>query len=185
MNMSQFNVPAVSLCESFPGGSVQPFLMNCGNHGNTTALSVYRQLNVTFQNRKHRAKTKGHEKVRCKRGTDICGCDFRSFFSPLSYFLFCAYCLFVFLQLWEVLRRVNAPSQSLRERAQLFQHHAFAVSPSPKSPGSEMSARFHRAVACKYIKTKESLCLFILYLNMCVFDCVNTFFLLCFISLSV
>ncbi len=58
-------------------------------------------------------------------------------------------CLLVFLQLWEVLRRVNAPSQSLRERAPSSQHHASAASPSRRSPGSEMGVRFHPAVACK------------------------------------
>lgn len=45
---------------------------------------------------------------------------------------------------------MNALSQSLRERAPLSQHHAFAVSPSRKSPGSETGARFHQAVACEY-----------------------------------
>lgn len=80
----------------------------------------------------------------------MCACDFTYPLSFLTAFSVHIVCLFVFLQLWEVLRRVNALSQSLRERAPLSQHHAFAVSPSRKSPGSETGARFHQAVACEY-----------------------------------
>lgn len=54
-----------------------------------------------------------------------------------------------FFQLWEVLKRANVLSLSLREKVQLSRRHAFAASPNHKSPGSEMDARYHPAIACK------------------------------------
>lgn len=58
--------------------------------------------------------------------------------------------VFVSVQLWGVLRRVNEPSRSPREMAPSSQRHASAASPSPRSPGTEMDARFRQAAACEY-----------------------------------
>ncbi|KAK5604351.1 hypothetical protein CRENBAI_018867 [Crenichthys baileyi] len=50
-------------------------------------------------------------------------------------------------ELWAVLKRESVLSLSLRGMALSFQLHESGVSPSRKSPGSEMDGRFHQAVA--------------------------------------
>lgn len=75
MNMSQFSVPSVSLCESLHLGPFQPFLMHCGNHGNTGALSIkVAPRNISDEKADGRKKLRGHRKsyLRKKKKGNMC-----------------------------------------------------------------------------------------------------------------
>lgn len=132
------------------------FLMYFGNHGNNTALSI-KATRCSISDKKTDGKSSAGTKSHTQKGKGhFSACDFtRPFLFLLSltcFFSFVVVCrLFDFWQLWAVLKRVNVHSLSLKERAPSYPRHAFAASPSHKSPGSEMGARYHQAVECKFL----------------------------------
>lgn len=146
MNMSQFSVPSASLCESLHLASLQPPSMHCGNHGNSTALSVKAARCNVSERKADGESSEVAGNLKRKDGefvlvTRTCLCCFLSFF-----FFF-----FAFLQLWAVSKKVSGPSRSPRERAPSFPRRAFAASPSRRSPGSGTDARSRPAVACEFV----------------------------------